>query len=283
MALINKAKREINAKIVYFGHEGNGKGASLAYIYDRLKPALRGEFKTMQSMGNALNFFDFTPFEIPMFGGYTLKFHVYTIVGRVSNPAAWKMTLKGADGIVLTCNADPALLVTEQESIAHLRDFVGSYGLSLHDIPLVAQIGKALPEDNCSAADVCCSLGIPGVPAVLAVPKSGEGVLESFSMLSQMVMEKIGKEKGLADADRGGVAPAEDCEAVMQPVAAPELLIDEQAAPASDVSVAVDDLAVCRSGDCIQIPLKISAGGVERRLVVTVSVREVSDESDIRY
>ena len=93
MAIINNAKREINAKIVYYGHEGAGKGTSLRYLYGRIKPSLRGELKTLLASGGSLLFFDFSPFEQTVFGGYRIRFHIYTLPGKVNNPAAWKMTL----------------------------------------------------------------------------------------------------------------------------------------------------------------------------------------------
>ena len=86
MALFNHAKREINAKIVYYGHEDVGKRASLQYIYDRIRPALRGEMKTLPTGGDSLLFFDFSPFEKPVFGGYRLRFHMYSLTGKVSVP-----------------------------------------------------------------------------------------------------------------------------------------------------------------------------------------------------
>src|SRR5512137_12197 len=126
MALVNHAKHEINAKIVYYGHEGAGKRASLQYIYDRIRPALRGELKTLPTGGDSLLFFDFSPFEKPVFGGYRLRFHVYSLTGMVSNPAAWKMTLKGADGLVIVADAAPENLPAARESILLLRDSLGA-------------------------------------------------------------------------------------------------------------------------------------------------------------
>ncbi|HEX9078618.1 MAG TPA: gliding-motility protein MglA, partial [Desulfuromonadaceae bacterium] len=79
MAIINHAKREINAKIVYFGHEGAGKGTSLQYVYSRIKPSLRGELKVLPTAGSALLFFDFTQFEQPLFNGYRIRFQIYTL------------------------------------------------------------------------------------------------------------------------------------------------------------------------------------------------------------
>jgi len=62
MALINHAKREINAKIVYYGLEGVGKRTSLQYIFDRKKPSLRGDLKSPSSNGHSLFLFEFSPF-----------------------------------------------------------------------------------------------------------------------------------------------------------------------------------------------------------------------------
>lgn len=263
MALINKAKREINAKIVYYGREGNGKALSLRYIYDRLKPCLRGEFKTMQSIGNLLQFFDFTPFEQPMFGGYRICFHVYTITGGVANPAAWKMTLKGADGIVLVTNSVPAHLTDEQNSLACLRDFVGGYGISLHDIPMVVQVEKDGQIEHLQPADLCLALGIPDIPASLAQSTTGEGVLEALSQLSPLVMARIAQNTSLLDK--------------------PEILEETILAKASDLTsveiepetylASLDGLGLAMNSS-VKIPLNISVAGENRHLMLTVSLSE---------
>src|SRR5690242_6071973 len=101
MALVNHTKREINAKIVYYGPEKAGKATSLRYVYDRVKPELRGAMKAVPASGSSLLFFDFSPFDLPVFEGYRLRLHIYTLQGVVANPAAWKMTLKGVDGLVI--------------------------------------------------------------------------------------------------------------------------------------------------------------------------------------
>lgn len=266
MALINKAKREINAKIVYYGREGCGKSLSLRYMYDRLKPSLRGEFKTMQSMGDSLEFLDFAPFEMPMFGGYRIRFHVYTLAGTVSNPAAWKMTLKGADGIVLVTSAEPENLTDEQNSLARLRDFVGGYGISLHDLPLVVQVGRGGEPRHLVAEDLCMALGISGTPACLAQPATGEGVLETLSQLSQLVMARIGQDAALLE-------PVVSCE---QPeMSEPESVV-ESAAPAStpEVSVALGGEPQQGMDDSLKVPLLITVAGECRRLMLTVSLSE---------
>jgi len=63
MAVINHAKREINAKIVYFGPPGCGKGALFQFIHQRIKPSLCGPLKSMPAGQDSLLFFDYIPFE----------------------------------------------------------------------------------------------------------------------------------------------------------------------------------------------------------------------------
>src|SRR6185369_12107232 len=106
MALVNHAKKEINAKIVFYGPAGSGKSTALNYIYSRIKPSLRGDLKTVPAGADNLFLFDFSPFEAPLPDGYRVRMHVYTLAGNVTNPATWKMTLKGADGVIIMVNPD---------------------------------------------------------------------------------------------------------------------------------------------------------------------------------
>ena len=195
MALVNHAKREINAKIVYYGAEGSGKQALLTYIHERIKPSLRGELTSMKTGDDSLLFFDFSPFEKPVFGGYRLRFHLYTLPGRVDNPAAWRMTLKGADGVVAVVNDVPGQDAGNRESIAQLKDYLSSYGLGLSDIPCLLQFNRNDSSGTVSEESRAKDLGLSGIMASSSDTVTGRGVLEAFSRLSREIMNRI-------DADR---------------------------------------------------------------------------------
>lgn len=134
MAVINHAKREINAKIVFFGPPGCGKGELFRFIHQRIKPSLCGPLKTMPAGQDSLLFFDYIPFEASSLDGYRIRFHLYTMTGPVSNPGTWKMTLKGVDGIALVTDGgdDDAT-----ESLRVLRSMLAGYGRELHKLPRV--------------------------------------------------------------------------------------------------------------------------------------------------
>lgn len=296
MAIINKAKREINAKIVYYGTAGSGKSTSMRYLYERLKPSLRGEFKTLTTAGNSLQFFDFTPFETPLFGGFRVRFHVYTLSGEVTNPAAWKMTLKGADGIILTASDAEHQLLPEQESVARLRDFIGGYGLSLHDMPVVLQISQ--DAGGYPADELCQLLGMEGIPACPAKPSVGEGVLEALARISPAIMARISADPSLTEGlPLSGEAtvsaapviaaaiPQQQKAELALPVAADMVPVEQQPVQAStwdeqrgEVAAIVPLVTMGEpqvdSDGRLRLPLQIAAGGAVRRLMLTVFLVE---------
>jgi signal recognition particle receptor subunit beta len=298
MALINHAKREINAKIVYYGCEGAGKRTSLQYIYDRIKPSLRGELKTLPTAGGSLLFFDFSPFEALVFGGYRVRFHIYTLPGKVVNPAAWKMTLKGADGLVVVADDTSAGMAVAREGIVRLRDFLSAYGLGLNDIPAVLQRNSFDRSLTISMEEFAAALDLAGTPTCHSVAISGEGVLETLTMLSRAVMSRIGQDNSLKAGDVANPQseeqlPAEDVVSNQghvagedkeeerpeeQPVHGCEVEqlwqgIDSQKSEAKLHVDLAGEATVCNDG-VVRIPLEFTVDGASRRLVVSIAFEQ---------
>lgn len=292
MALINHAKREINAKIVYYGPEGAGKRKSLQFIYDRIKPSLRGDLKSPSSSGDSLFFFDFSPFENTVFGDYRLRFHVYTLPGKVTNPASWKMTLKGADGLVIVADASPGQSVAAQETISVLRGYLSAYGVGLHDIPCVLQLDKGSNPSHTGADGISATLDLPNMQVFFSDAASGEGVLETFSLLSREIMTRIGQDDALQeivglDLMPEAVDDAEVTAALLsldempdQPVCEP-IQVSQERSQFKVVEfegegeqpqvVLAGEPAVCTQG-VVRVPLNITLGGATRRLVVSITI-----------
>lgn len=289
MALVHHTKREINAKIVYYGPERAGKATSLRYLYDRIRPELRGELKSVPASGSSLLFFDFSPFEQPLFGGYRVRLHIYTLQGRVDNPAAWKMTLKGADGLVIVTDTAARELTAARQSVAQLRDFLGGYGVGLDDVPHVLQLNKTdLAGQQQDGEETALALGLPGCSTCPTTARNGEGILRTLATLSRMVMTRIGERDDLTRGETGGeaAAPAGDAQAAGLTVATPEpalfspplsggppLAAPESLTPAAVLPrIAVDAGGIQTDGGTIRIPLEVSGAAGVQRLMISVSI-----------
>ena len=290
MAIVNHAKREINAKIVYYGHEGAGKGTSLRYVFDRIKPVLRGELKSQPTSGSTLLFFDFSPFEQPVFGGYRIRFHIYTLHGNVTNPAAWKMTLKGTDGLVFVADASPGALPATQHSLTQVRDFLNAYGVGLHDIPMVLQLNKADQVGQISPTELALNLGLADCSTCMTTATTGEGLLEVLSSLSREILLRI-RESGEVPQEEGKVvennagADNEDNQLITvsdaqfpvseEPVVecqSDEDLFSSSRPATGGLQITVGETGVSIEGSTVRIPLDINQSGGVQRLVLTVAI-----------
>jgi uncharacterized protein len=196
MALVNHAKREINVKLVFYGPGLSGKATNLNYIYRKLKPELRGKLKTMNIQKERMLFFDFAPPGQGKVGGYTVRFHIYSMSGEVANSAVWKLVLKGVDGIVFIADSAADRMAANLESLLNLGKILNAYGKKPADLPGVLQCNKRDLAAAVPLVEMQKSLN-PGRYAVLpAVAGKGEGVLDSLFSLVKMVLKDL-RESGL--------------------------------------------------------------------------------------
>ena len=265
MAVINHAKREINAKIVYFGPPGCGKGELFRFIHQRIKPSLCGPLKTMPAGQDSLLFFDYIPFETSSLDGYRIRFHLYTMTGPVSNPGTWKMTLKGVDGIALVTNGGVSGYDDATDSLRVLRAMLTGYGRELHKLPRVW-----LPSDCTDGPDsetelVAC---FDAARTVVCSAGTGEGVLPSLALLSQEVLQALRDEYEPADATVVDPTPQADLEDALLEVNRPE----KYGEPVT--SMTLPELRVSLAGSTsVTIPLVVQHGETTKRCHLCFSVQ----------
>jgi len=142
MAIINLKKKEVQAKIVYYGPGRGGKTTNLEFLYNKFSDRAKTEMVTIKTHGDRTLFFDFLPLDIGKIKAYDIRVQLYTVPGQVKYDATRRLVLRGVDGIVFVADS---LSVRRKEnvlSLKNLADNLASYKKDIFDIPLVLQYNK---------------------------------------------------------------------------------------------------------------------------------------------
>ncbi len=199
MAFINLKKKEVQAKIVYYGPGRGGKTTNLEYIYRKFNHRIKTEMVTIKTQGDRTLFFDFLPFDIGKIKGYDVKIQLYTVPGQVKYNATRKLVLRGVDGIVFVADS---MVVRRKEnllSLKNLQENLSAYKKSIFRIPLVLQYNKRdlLNQDiplltrERLEKDLNAQLRVPAFDASATV---GPNVVETLKKIIMLTMISLQKE-----------------------------------------------------------------------------------------
>ena len=223
MAVINYSKKEISAKIVYYGPSLCGKTTNIQAIYQSVKPDQKGKLVSLATEADRTLFFDFLPIEIANIRGFKTRLHFYTVPGQVYYNSTRRAVLTGVDGLVFVADSQRDKMEENTESLANLEENLNYYGKSMRTIPLVIQYNKRDLADVMSIAEMNQILNPEGYPHTEAVATTGEGVLETLTLVTKMVLQHI--EKGTSgkpqQPPRLGPAAAQPASERPTPEAAP--------------------------------------------------------------
>ena len=142
MAFININKKEIQAKIVYYGPGRGGKTTNLEYIHNKFKDRVKTEMITIKTKGDRTLFFDFLPLNVGTINGYSFKFQLYTVPGQVMYNETRKLVLRGVDGVVFVADSLSMRKDKNINSLKNLKENLITYNKDIFKIPLVMQFNK---------------------------------------------------------------------------------------------------------------------------------------------
>lgn len=228
MALFNYSKKEINAKIVYYGPGLCGKTTNLQFIHDHLKPDQRGKMVSLATEEDRTLFFDFLPLELESVRGFKTRFQLYTVPGQVHYGATRRAVLTGADGIIFIADSQGEKLEENLLSLQDLEDNLRYYGKRVENIPLVVQYNKrdlpgALPMEVLNQ-----KINRFNAPYFESVATLGRGVFETLIMTCRMVL------KGIEGGAQSRRPPAEVAAVHAEPAALPAPEISRRVEAAED-------------------------------------------------
>jgi hypothetical protein len=199
MAFVDLKKKEIQAKIVYYGPSRGGKTTNLEYIYNKLDNSLKTEMIAIKTHGDRTLFFDFLPFDIGKIMGYKVKILLYTVPGQVKYNATRKLVLQGVDGIVFVADAMDIRKDNNIESLNNLEENLNTYNKSMYKLPLVMQYNKmdlsdqGIPLLDLDTLEKDLNTKLKA-PSFKASALKGTNVIASLKKIASMTMTHIKQE-----------------------------------------------------------------------------------------
>jgi signal recognition particle receptor subunit beta len=191
MAVINYSKKEISAKIVYYGPSLCGKTTNIQSIYASIKPDQKGKLVSLATEADRTLFFDFLPIEIANIRGFKTRLHFYTVPGQVYYNSTRRAVLTGVDGLVFVADSQRDKMEENIESLSNLEENLNYYGKSTKTLPLVMQYNKRDLPDATPVGEMNQILNPEGYPYFESVAPSGEGVLQTLTKITKMVLKHI--------------------------------------------------------------------------------------------
>ncbi len=229
MVLFNHATREMTAKIVYYGPGLCGKTTNLMVIFDKLDPKSKGKMLSLATKTDRTLFFDLLPVDIGKVGNFNLKIQLYTVPGQVFYNETRKLVLKGADAVVFVADSQRSMVDSTKESFKNLIDNMKENQIDPDDTPIVVQYNKRDIPGVPPVDDLEQLLGLEGFPHTEASALKGEGVMETFKLVSKMTAKHLfNRLKGKGEPiDRKKAAAAAKAGAKDKSKAAPAPVIEE--------------------------------------------------------
>jgi hypothetical protein len=184
------------------------------------------------------------------------------------------MTLKGADGIMITINPAAEQMDIAMESVSQLREYLSGYGVGLHETPAVLLLNSFTGEYPLEdVAQTAAALNLALLTTCRVKAACGEGLLEALTTLSRQVLDKVSTWETPAQANIVCEVRSAEDEAFerYQPSATDEtseLLQSVNILPKAVLPLTEHESEV----RTIRIPLKIKQGNTPQTLVVTIKL-----------
>lgn len=195
MAIINYVKREVIAKIVYYGPGLCGKTTNLVRVHENMgqnDPQSVGQMQSLATESDRTLFFDFVPIQLGKIAGFEARFQLFTVPGQVFYNETRRVVLKDCDGVVFVADSQPSALVNNIESLQNLEENLASHGKSLEDIPLVIQYNKQDLPDAMTPDELEEILNAKfSAPSMPASAFENWGVMETLAKVTTHTLEHL--------------------------------------------------------------------------------------------
>lgn len=189
MPSLNRLKRELLFKVVFYGPGLGGKTTTLQHVHAATKPENRGELVSLATDTDRTLYFDYLPVKLLQLADLAVKLQLYTVPGQVYYAATRKLVLSGADGIVFVADTQAARMDSNLESLDDLNANLAEQGRKLSGLPHVFQYNKRDLPDVTPLDELDRKLNLFAAPSIPTVASRGEGVFDVLERITRLVID----------------------------------------------------------------------------------------------
>jgi hypothetical protein len=200
MAEANPERREVNARIVYWGIEGSGKASNLRSIHGKLRPDHRGRLEAVATPLDPSVCWYRLPIELGEIAGVRTRIQIVAVPGGPEQAPTRKQLLDRVDGVVFVVDARRDRIDDNVASFEELRTALGAYGRALENVPLVVQYNHHDETDPFVLEELHRKLDVRGAAAFEAKAHDGTGVLPTLTTISKRVVRQLRENEQAAAA-----------------------------------------------------------------------------------
>jgi hypothetical protein len=191
MPSIHVKKRQVGAKIVYYGPGLSGKSANLRFICNNIEQENRGKLIALTVTGADGLYIDVLPVRFGKVKGFGVTYNLCTVPGQAMCNTARRLVLKGADGVVFVADSRKNRMAANLDSLENLQENLERNDLSLEHVPHVIQYNWRNAPDALPLAELRATLNHHGVLEFEANAVSGEGVMDTLEAIVDIVRNDI--------------------------------------------------------------------------------------------
>ena len=191
MAEYDEVNNRLLIKLVFYGPAMSGKTTNLTALHDLLAPQYKGEMMILETQNDRTLFFDLLPLGFQAPSGLLIKLKLFTVPGQVAHDSTRKAVLSRADGIVFVADSQLNQVFNNAESFQNLEENAGKVGIDFTKIPMVVQFNKRDLPQILSEQEICSRWSAGPWPVTFAQALNHIGVVETLSILLEMVYQKL--------------------------------------------------------------------------------------------
>jgi mutual gliding-motility protein MglA len=191
LAVINFSRREIEAKIVYYGPALSGKTTNIKSTHGQLNRADVGKLHILSTEDDRTLFFDYTPITHGEIAGFTAKFKLFSVPGQAFYKETRQVVLSGADAVVFVADSHPERAKANREALKDLVANLKHHGLDIHTFPVVLQFNKRDLNNARSIQDMRKDFEAFDLPMEEATALTGGGVVETLDRVTNLADDRI--------------------------------------------------------------------------------------------